>query len=77
MKTLQFKSLEDVFDCYGRENLIAIDYLPQIIFYTTKGVQPKFVIENETKPGRVSCWFLKSESAFIYKQWQEHSSKKK
>lgn len=77
MKVIQFKSLDEVFDCYGRENLIAIDYLPQIIFYTSKGVQPKFVTENETKQGRISCWFLKAESSYIYKQWQKYNTKKK
>lgn len=76
MNGINFKSLDDVIECYGRGNLIAIDTLPQIIFYTAKGVQPKYVIENETKPGRISCWFLKSETAYIYKLWQQSHPKK-
>ena len=69
MKTLQFTNLEECIDCYGRENLIAIDNLTQIIFYTKSGCQPKFVYENETKPGKISAWFLKSETNFVYKKW--------
>ena len=77
MNKIQFSSLEDVFECYGRGNLVAIDNLSQIIFYTSHGCQPKFVIENEIKPGRITCWFLKSESSYIYQQWQDQNSRAK
>lgn len=69
MRKIEFKSLEEAIECYGRENLIAIDNLKQIIFYTAKGVQPKFVYENEVKPGKISAWFLKSETDYIYRLW--------
>jgi len=69
MNKIQFETLDEVFECYGRENLIPIDYLPQIIFYTKFGCQPKFVFENEKKEGRLTCWFLKNESNFIHKKW--------
>lgn len=77
MKKIEFKSLDDCIKCYGRENLIAIDTLPQIIFYTARGVQPKYVTENQVKQGKISCWFLKNETSFIYKLWQESHPKKK
>jgi len=76
MKKIQFKSLDDCIECYGRENLIAIDTLPQIIFYTANGVQPKYVSENQIKQGKISCWFLKNETAFVYKLWQNSNPKK-
>ena len=76
MTRIQFTSLEDCIACYGRENLIPIDSLPQIIFYTANGCQPKFICENEIKPGRISCWFEKSETAYIYKKWQESHPRK-
>lgn len=69
MNKIRFETLDEVFECYGRENLIPIDYLPQIIFYTSYGCQPKFVCEHENKAGKLTCWFLKSESSFIYKRW--------
>ena len=76
MKTIQFTNLEEVFDCYGRENLIAIDNLKQIIFYTGLGCQPKFVFENQVKPGKISAWFLKGETAFAYRKWCENAPNK-
>ena len=76
MKPLQYKTLDECVECYGRGNLIAIDTLPQIIMYITKGCQPKFVSENQNKPGRITCWFLKSETAYVYKLWQESNPKK-
>ena len=77
MKSIVFSSLEEAFDCYGRENLVAIDNLTQIIFYTKNGCQPRFVFENQTKPGRITAWFLKDETAWIYRQWMNNAPGKK
>ena len=77
MKTIEFESLNEAIDCYGRDNLIAIDCIKQIIFYTSHGCQPKFLFENQTKPGKISAWFLKSETSFVYKKWVAGASDKK
>lgn len=68
---IRFDSLEDAILCYGRGNLIAIDSIKQIIFYTKHGCQPKFIYENEIKPGRITAWFLKDETKYIYDKWIE------
>ena len=72
---INFDSLEQVFECYGRENLIAIDNLQQIIFYTRNGCQPKFVYEHELKPGKITCWFLKNETNYVHMKWVENKPK--
>lgn len=77
MKLIRFNSLEEAIDCYGRENLVAIDSLHQIIYYTAHGCQPKFVFENENKPGKITCWFLKQETSFVYKKWMESDPKRR
>lgn len=64
-----FTSLEEVFACYGRENLVPIDLIKQQIFYAKNGVQPRFFWEKENEPGKVTCWYLKSETSFVYKKW--------
>lgn len=76
MRTISFESLEEAIECYGRENLIPIDNLRQVIFYTSHGCQPKFVFENELKPGKITAWFLKGETAYIYRKWCESAPKK-
>jgi len=76
MKSLSFETLEEAIACYGRENLIAIDSIKQIIFYTRCGCQPKFVFENELKPGKLTAWFLKSETNYVYRKWQESAPKR-
>lgn len=73
MKNIKFDSLDEAIECYGRENLIAIDNIKQIIFYTSHGCQPKFVFENEVKPGKISAWFLKNETSYIYRKWLENA----
>lgn len=69
MKKINFNSLEEAIECYGRENLVAIDCIKQIIFYTSHGCQPKFVFENEKKQGKISAWFLKDETNYVYNKW--------
>lgn len=76
MKTIQFETLNDAIECYGRDKLIAIDNIKQIIFYTSHGCQPKFVFENEVKPGKISAWFLKDETNYVYKKWMANGAKK-
>lgn len=66
---MQFDTLENCFKCYGRGNLVAIDNLKQAILYCRMGVQPKFVYENENKPGKMTFWYLKSESRYCYEKW--------
>ena len=69
MNQIQFNSLEEAIECYGRENLIAIDNIKQIIFYTSHGCQPKFVWEKENSPGKITCWFHKAETKYVYAKW--------
>ncbi|MCD7810271.1 MAG: hypothetical protein LUG91_00200 [Ruminococcus sp.] len=76
MKTIDFQSLDEVFECYGRGNLIPIDNIQQLIFYTKHGCQPRFVYENELKPGRITGWFLRSETNHVYKKWMDNRPNK-
>lgn len=76
MRTINFENLEEAIECYGRENLIPIDNLKQVIFYTSHGCQPKFVFENELKPGRITAWFLKGETSYVYRKWCESAPNK-
>ena len=76
MMNIKFKNLDEAFECYGRENLIPIDNLQQIIFYTKHGCQPRFIYENELKPGRISCWFLKWETKWVYQQFLDEQKGK-
>lgn len=76
MSNLKFNSLEEAIDCYGRENLIPIDCLTQILFYVKHGCQPKFIWEKEGSPNKMTCWFLKSETKFVYKKWIDNNPKK-
>lgn len=70
-KTLDFETLESAIDCYGRENLIPIDNLKQAIFYVKQGCQPRFIWEKENSPGKITFWFLKSETMYVYSKWME------
>lgn len=71
---IKLETIQDAFDCYGKDNLVPIDLIKQIIFYTSKGVQPVFTYESEKeeRKGQLVCWFLKSETQWVYKKWKEN-----
>jgi len=75
MRQLCFNTLEECFECYGRENLIPIMNLEQAIFYTANGCQPKYVCESEVKLGKVTFWFHKEETNFVYRRWLKNKMK--
>lgn len=72
MNKIVFKTLEEAFDCYGRENLVPINLIKQQIFYARHGCQPKFIWCKEDEPTKLTCWYLKSETTYVYKKWQEN-----
>ena len=78
MSRIKLETIQDAYECYGQENLVPIDLLKQIIFYTSKGVQPVFTCESEKeeRKGQLVCWFLKSETQWVYKKWKENRPQK-
>lgn len=75
-KGIDFASLDEAIDCYGRGNLIPIDSIKQQIFYAKHGCQPKFIWEKESEPGKLTCWYLKAETSWVYNKWLESRPKK-
>lgn len=58
----KFKTLEEVFEYYGRGNLIAVGNIKQIIHYTSHGYQPEFVYENQVENGKITAWISKEKT---------------
>ena len=68
-----FNSLDEVYECYGKENIVPITQLPQIIFYTSKWrVQPKRIEESEKNHGHLCCFFHKGETKKCYEEWMRN-----
>lgn len=66
MNSIKFNNIDEVIECYGRYNLVPIENLQQVLFYVKHGCQPKFVYEHENKPGKITFWFVKNETSYIY-----------
>lgn len=78
MKQQQYiKSLEEAFEIYGRENLIPISFIKQQIFFSRHGVQPRFIWEKEDGSGKIVAWYLKVETQFVSKLWNDTKPQKK
>lgn len=77
ISNFKIETIQDAFECYGKDNLICLDLLKQIIFYTSKGIQPVFVCESEkeSRKGQLVCWFLKSETQWVYQKWKENRTR--
>lgn len=68
-----FSDLQDVYDCYGEENIIPITNLRQIIFYTSRfKVQPKWVDQSDRNEGHIVCYFHKGETIKPYEEWMKN-----
>ena len=68
----KFKTLEEVFEYYGRGNLVAVGNIKQIIHYTTNGCQPEFLFESEVDKGKITVWFHKEKTRDVYKSWMNN-----
>lgn len=72
-RKFRFETLSEAYDCYGKENLIPIDFLPQILEYARSGCQPIHICESDrpNKKGKIVCYYLKSETQYLYRKWLE------
>ena len=67
-----FESFTEVVECYGKENLVPITNIKQIIFYARMNVQPKWILESEKNKGHIVCYYFKPESEVCYRKWTEN-----
>ena len=72
-----FSSLNEVYECYGENNIIPVTNLQQIIFYTSKfNIQPKWITESERNQGHIVCYFHKGETKKPYELWIKNRPQK-
>lgn len=68
-----FENLQEVYECYDKENIIAVTNIAQIIFYTSKyKLQPKWIDESLENKGRIVCYFHKGETKKAYFEWTKN-----
>ena len=77
MKKRVFDSFDEVVEAFGEDNLIAITFMPQIIFYLSNyNIQPVWTIPSDTNEGKVAFYFIKAETKKPYKAWQKRRLEK-
>ena len=64
-------NLEEAFDCYGKENLVPITFLKQVKYYIQRNVQPILVYPKEGDETKLTYWFLKAETQYVKRMWDE------
>lgn len=70
-RKFRFETLAEALECYGEESLVPIDFLPQILEYSRCGCQPVHICESDKpgKKGKIVCYYLKSETQYLYRKW--------
>ena len=68
---IKFKNLEEAETVYGKDSLVGISKIDQIIFYTKHGLQPELILPSDKVNGHVVCWFHKNKTKLIYQIWNE------
>ena len=77
MKKRVFDSFDEVVEAFGEDNLIAITFMPQIIFYLSNyNIQPVWTIPSDTNEGKVAFYFIKAETKKPYESWQKRRLEK-
>ena len=72
---IKFKTFQDVEEVYGKENLVKIVNLKQILFYCKNGLQPVFI--DEGYQGKLVAWFHKPSTSMVWKYWKDNNPKNK
>jgi len=73
MIIIKFKTFDDVEKVYGKENLIKLCNLKQILFYSKMNVQPKWIAEGYK--GKLIGYYFKPETEMAWKYWKENKPK--
>lgn len=60
---------------YGKDSLVCIARIDQIIFYTRHGLQPELTLPSDKEEGHIVCWFHKNKTKLIYQRWNEKLKK--
>lgn len=77
MKKQVFDSLEEVFEAFGEDNLVAITFMPQIIFYLSNyNIQPVWTTPSEVNNEKLAFYFIKAETKKPFEAWQKRRSEK-
>ena len=77
MKKQLFDSFEEVVEAFGEDNLVAITFMPQIIFYLSNfNIQPVWTTPSEVNDNKLAFYFIKAETKKPYKLWQKRRLEK-
>lgn len=75
---VRLDNVDEAINYFGRDNLIAVTFTKQAIFYVRHGVQPVFVFPRENDGKQMVYWFKKSkETAALKKMWDATQPPKK
>jgi hypothetical protein len=65
---IKCKTLEDVINTYGSENIVKIVNLKQILTYARMKCQPVWIDEGYNE--RLVCYYFKPETELAWQYWK-------
>lgn len=78
IKKLPFDSLDEVYEAFGKDGVIAITKMAQIIFYISRyAIQPVWICPSDTNVGKMAYYFIKPQTKKPYEEWMKSLQEKK
>lgn len=72
IKKQVFDSLDEVIEAFGKDQIIPITCMKQVIFYISHFcIQPIWICPSETNKGKMAYYFIKAETKKPYEAWEE------
>lgn len=66
-----FKTPSEVMDCYGRNNVLSLVNLQQILTYADWGVQPVFIFRSEFDK-KLVAYYVQSDTDEVWVKWRNN-----
>jgi len=66
---MRFKTLEEAMEFYGKDNVIALLNLRQILSYAAWGVQPIFICESEFDK-KLVAYYYQPDTDEAWSRWR-------
>lgn len=72
---MKFKTPNEVINYYGKENIISLVNIQQILTYADWGVQPELIYRSEFDK-KLVAYYIQSNTDEAWKRWRQNKPEK-
>ena len=68
---IKFKTFDDVIKVYGKDNIVTLVNIKQIVQYAKMECQPVFI--DEGYDGKLVAYYYRPETKMAWEYWRKHA----